>query len=706
MGRLEQGEAMTQNNFKLSRSLVHRLVFGAVILLFFENICSGSQWTMMFYMAADNGLHGQALTDIAELQRISGQPGVDILVQLDSPSGAYRYEVLPRGTSTLASLGQINSGSPRALADFGVWAVKTCPAQRYLLVLWDHGNGWSKSSKFIGYDQQFNDFISVAGGELREAVGKISSTAGQPLDVVVFDACSMQMAEVLLELDGLCRYAVGSEALFPVEGMPYYPAWEAIDGNTPAESLAVRLATACNVFNELGYTTTCSAVDIDILSDATQNLRTLTGRLRQLPISDYVNPGEVSDSVLSFPPFASYDLPLMLDFIGRRSPEPERALTLETGRQFRNSILAQSITGSQYHSAQGLAVWYDSTDINFESGIESYHNLKWSGLSGWDKLLYQLIFQLDTSAAVPQDISLAGDAGGVYKLKWETGYDPAGVERYQIRHSQNMIIDFNDQGGSADSSNWDKAGFTIIPKTDGDTAYYSIGGQMTGKNAIQFDSSGNIGFTAEGINGSVTIESNSDSNSSWDTLGIWNYFGGAKKKYCSAKIKSTTATIRIGWNTSLAGWVYIDDIKVCHPDASRQIETIDSPNSFYNLSRVPGAAGFYQVRSVDSLQNQSSWSEARTYQPVPEFIRIWPNPFKDKISLLFFSSTERIQEVKIFNILGQYVDRMSMQKRTINGVMTESLYSWTPPTSMTDGVYIAQLKSDKSIRAVRIVMIR
>ncbi|MDP2808215.1 MAG: clostripain-related cysteine peptidase, partial [bacterium] len=130
---------------------------------------------MMFYMAADNDLCSQALTDIKELQRISGRPGIDIIVQLDSPSGAYRYRVLPQGTSILASLGQSNSGSPEALENFGSWAVKTYPAQKYLLVLWDHGDGWNKRGKSIGYDQYFKDWLSVAGGELRQAVAKISA---------------------------------------------------------------------------------------------------------------------------------------------------------------------------------------------------------------------------------------------------------------------------------------------------------------------------------------------------------------------------------------------------------------------------------------------------------------------------------------------------------------------------------------------------
>jgi len=700
---------MALKNNLPSRKVVLKSIFSGLLFLFFENVCWGGQWTMMFYMAADNDLYSQALIDIKELQRISGRPGIDIIVQLDSPSGAYRYRVLPQGTSILASLGQSNSGSPEALADFGSWAVKMYPAQKYLLVLWDHGDGWSKQGKSIGYDQYFKDWLSVAGGELRQAVAKISATAGQPLDVVVFDACSMQMAEVLMELNGLCQYAVGSEALFPVEGMPYDAAWKSIDGNTSAESLAVKLVNSCSIFNDLGYQATCSAVNIGILSAASQSLKSLTGRLRQLPISVYVNTGAISDSVLSFPPFASYDLPGMLDFIGARLPEPEKIMVLTASRQFKNSVMVQFIAGNDYQKANGLAAWYPNGKYNFEGGIDLYSNLKWSGLSGWDKLLYHLIFQQDSTAPVPQKINLIQGSDGVRRLTWEPGYEPSGIESYQIRHSQNLITTFSDQAGTIDSSGWIKTGFTITVGDSRDTAYYSIGGQMTGKNAIQFDSSGNIGFTAEGIWGSLILESSADTFLEWDTLGIWNYYGEDQKKYCSSKIKSTAATIRISWNpfsSSLPSWVYIDDIKVSHPDASKEIETVNTSLLSHNLSNRPGSAGFYQARTVDSLQNQSSWSDAVFYRPESGFARVWPNPFKDKIFLLFSSSTGRSQDIKIFNILGQYVDKMTLKKREINGGTAENLFYWKPKASIAEGIYIAQLNSDTGVRAVKMILIR
>ncbi|MDP2808491.1 MAG: T9SS type A sorting domain-containing protein, partial [bacterium] len=465
------------------------------------------------------------------------------------------------------------------------------------------------------------------------------------------------------------------------------------------------LVNSCSTFDDLGYDVTCSAVNISILSAAAQNLKSLTGRLRQLPVSAYVNPAAVSDSVLSFP-LSSYDLPGMLDFIGAGLPEPEKGMVLDASRQFKNSVMAQAIVGDENQKANGLAAWYPIGKYNFEGGIDLYSNLQWSGLSGWDKLLYHLIFQQDSTAPVPQNVTLAQGTGGLWKLAWENGYEPSGIESYQIRRSQNLTTTFSDQGGNADSSNWVKTGFTIASGDDGDTAYYSIGGQMTSKNAIQFDSSGNVGFTAEGIWGSLILESSADTSLEWDTLGFWNFYGEGPPKYCSAKVKTAQARIRISWNTSHSGWVYIDGIKVCHPDATKEIEEVNSSFPFYILSNHPGTDGFYQIRSVDSLQNQSSWSDAVFYLSESGVARVWPNPFKDKVFILFSSSTERLQEVKIFNILGQFIDRMSLQKKAINGRIAEYLYYWDPKSSIAGGIYIAQLNSDTGVRAVKMILIR
>lgn len=683
---------------------VLKTLFGLLFFLLFQNSCLGGQWTMMFYLAADNDLYSQALIDIKELQRISGQPGVEILVQLDSPSGTYRYRIQPQGISILASLDQRNSGSPQALSDFGGWAVKMCPASQYLLVLWDHGDGWSKAGKSIGIDGL--DYLSVAQGELRQALSSISAAAGQPLDLVVFDACSMQMAEVLMELEGLCRYSVGSQALFPAEGMPYDAAWGNINGNTPAESLAVSLVRSCGGF-DAGYQVTCSAVDIEALARSARTLKNLVSQFRVLPSSDLPVLASITDSVLSFPPYVSYDLAEMLGFIGSRVPATVGARLEESGRLVKESVLAQSVTGSQYQKANGVAVWQPGGTHNFESGIDLYRRMQWSGSSGWDRILHHLAYQSDKVSAVPQNMKLEEGASESRRLCWEPGYEPSGIEKFQVRRSQNLVTSFSDQGGAGDSANWTKTGFTIVLESDGDTAYYSIGGQMTLRVKIPMDSSGNLGFWADGWWGSVIVESGSDTAGTWDTLGSWNYYGNAGKRYCSACIGNDQAYLRFSWRPFSAGYrVFIDDIRICFPEAGKKTEIFETIHPYYDLSVLSGGEGFYQVRTTDSLGNTGPWSQSIYVAATENRIKAWPNPFTKKIFLRFSTPAPANGEVKIYNILGQYIDRMSLQQQAIIGSQTEYMYRWEPKAYLAEGVYFAKVISGRNTGTVRLILIR
>src|SRR5262249_33949336 len=62
-----------------------------------------------------------------------------------------RY-VLQRGTSldedVVTALGETNTGDPAVLRDFATWAVTDYPADRYMLVIWNHGAGWDDANLY------------------------------------------------------------------------------------------------------------------------------------------------------------------------------------------------------------------------------------------------------------------------------------------------------------------------------------------------------------------------------------------------------------------------------------------------------------------------------------------------------------------------------------------------------------------------------
>jgi len=111
-----------------------------------------AKWTFMVYIAGDNNLDGAALRDIAEMARAGSTKDVNILVQLDriEDNLTRRFRITQGGgfkTDCIASFGDTNTGDPQILYDFVKWAADNYPADRYALILWNHGSGWWEDAK-------------------------------------------------------------------------------------------------------------------------------------------------------------------------------------------------------------------------------------------------------------------------------------------------------------------------------------------------------------------------------------------------------------------------------------------------------------------------------------------------------------------------------------------------------------------------------
>jgi hypothetical protein len=187
-----------------------------------------ASWTLMVYMAADNDLERFALEDLAEMERVALPGSVNLVALVDrSPwyvagpndftdtrIGPVRPDSDPRTVGeALVSIGERNTGDPATLTEFLDWAHATFPAERYGLVLWNHGGGlegvaWDQSSR--------GDRLTLA--ELRTAIER---SAIERLDFLGFDACLMAMAEVASELRDLARVMVASQDLEPGPGWAY-----------------------------------------------------------------------------------------------------------------------------------------------------------------------------------------------------------------------------------------------------------------------------------------------------------------------------------------------------------------------------------------------------------------------------------------------------------------------------------------------------
>lgn len=212
-----------------------------LILLVIAILLSGcsetqeAEWTILIYMAADNGLNNAALSDINEMENSVFSDNINIIVQIDNNQynqypGAVRYHVYPDSSDEITSkiislMGEIDSGDYNTLTSFANWGFNKYPSEKKALVIWSHGNGWYDYYNRFCPDHESGSSIDIPDGDLRNALERMNSK----LDILILDACFMQTIEVLTEAYQYAYYIISSEDVVPTDGFPYdivFTAWE------------------------------------------------------------------------------------------------------------------------------------------------------------------------------------------------------------------------------------------------------------------------------------------------------------------------------------------------------------------------------------------------------------------------------------------------------------------------------------------------
>jgi hypothetical protein len=199
---------------------------------------SGDTWTIILYLDADDDvLEEDIFTDLNEMERVGSTDKVNIVAQLDRYDGAFdgdndwtgtkRYYVTQDddmsaiASEELEDLGESDMGDPQTLIDFATWAIQSYPADRYALILSDHGAGWPGG---------WNDPDPQEGSELKlwEISSAIETTLAntgvEKFDLLGFDACLMSQLEVYAAVYPYAHYIVASQETEPSLGWAY-TAW-------------------------------------------------------------------------------------------------------------------------------------------------------------------------------------------------------------------------------------------------------------------------------------------------------------------------------------------------------------------------------------------------------------------------------------------------------------------------------------------------
>ena len=128
------------------------------------------------------------------------------------------YEVRSGGLKAIdRDIGKKAMVDPDTLTDFVSFCMERYPADRYGLIMWDHGGG---SIAGYGYDELF----STSGSMRLEQFDNALTKAGCKFDFIGFDACLMAGLETALVAEKHADYFIASEATEPGTGW-YYTTW-------------------------------------------------------------------------------------------------------------------------------------------------------------------------------------------------------------------------------------------------------------------------------------------------------------------------------------------------------------------------------------------------------------------------------------------------------------------------------------------------
>lgn len=404
----------------MKRKVLVCMVMLSLVALTPPPAASQPSWTVMVYMDGDNNLEGAALDDMNEMEFSGSTLNVNIVVQVDripgydSTNGDWtttrRYYITndPGGyngtiVSTLISdLGEVNMGDPNSLAAFVNWARTAYPANYYLLVLWDHGDGWKKANntvmkgalvksekrepeKGVCYDDTNSDYLNTP--DIRTALNTITAGGTNPVDVVGVDACLMATVELGRELLPYAAYMVGSEENEPGDGWDYQTTlnWLAVNPASTPDQVASRIVTDYMNFYGLGGAETHSAVDLSQGSALVSAVDTFALDLIAVAPSYFYQIVNARTQVEEFGDPDFIDLYHFAQLIRAGVPDPQ---VQADAQNVMNAITAAVIAeghGGSHPNVHGLSIYfpYGSDDYLSRYETETYLAIDTS----WDEFL-------------------------------------------------------------------------------------------------------------------------------------------------------------------------------------------------------------------------------------------------------------------------------------------------------------------------------
>ena len=389
----------------------------------------------MVYLAGDNSLDSAGTVDLNEMKRTGSTDALNIIAQFDSATGheARRFCLRKGGSladdAVMPSLGKTNTGDPRCLNDFIAWGIKNYPAQHYMLVLWNHGQGWDDTDIYAGerdrglrrshsirhaffrsameslvkksrrdpaarailLDDDAKDFLD--NQEMKAVLAKTKKLLKRNLDVLGMDACLMSMAEVGYQMRDSVDFTVGSEQTEPGDGWPYDTILNELAKNPDLSprGLSQLVTNKYLASYEATAGVTQSACDLSKSAALAAAVKPLAGALSAASSPD------VQKILAARARVQSYEVPDYVDLVdlcslligSGVSPAIVAACKTVVQQVQTDYVIASGFKGSKVKNSHGVSIYFPTQDVS-----PLYAGLDFSKKTGWDKFLKAFLIKI------------------------------------------------------------------------------------------------------------------------------------------------------------------------------------------------------------------------------------------------------------------------------------------------------------------------
>ena len=340
--------------------------------------------TLMVYMCGTDleSKYGMASNDLREMANATISDKINIIVYTGgcsqwktsgiSTSNNQIYKLTNSGMTCLESnMGNKSMTDPATLTEFIKYASKNYPANRNMLIFWDHGGG---SLSGYGYDETHKSSGSMNLAGINTAL----KNAGIKYDFVGFDACLMATVETDLMLANYADYVISSEETEPGVGW-YYTNWlTALSKNTSMATTEIGKNIIDDFIDECnrtcpGQQTTLSLVDLAELSETlSDDFKAFSKSTTQL-ITDnkYETVSDARSGSREFSASSPIDQIDLINF----------ALNMNTkeGKELADTLLSAvkyNKTSSNMTNAYGISIYFPYRKTNkVNSAVSTYDQI-------------------------------------------------------------------------------------------------------------------------------------------------------------------------------------------------------------------------------------------------------------------------------------------------------------------------------------------